>query len=143
MNDNLHFTDDDKEFLWKLGFNTSNPDDGPFKYTRNGLSIFISKYENEFIAHAHDVEDIIEARVIGEDASQVVKDVINQWHEKFLQVSTLDATVQNMLEEISQFDQEKMTQHVEEEMREQEEAMMQEQQMMAMDEQQLEDGVLS
>ncbi len=123
MNENK-FSDDAKEFLWRLDFNTSNSDEGPFKYTSNGFSIFIAKHENGFIAHAHDDENIIDACAIGEDASQVVKDVINQWHEKFMQASVSDAAVQSILGEITQFEQEKMMQQAEEEMHEQEIQMM-------------------
>lgn len=123
MNENK-FSDDAKELLWRLDFNTSNSEDGPFKYTNDNFSIFVAKHENGFIAHAHDDENIIDACVIGEDASQVVRDVLNQWHEKFMQASASDAVVQNILGDMAQFDQEKMMRQAEEEMHEQEGQMM-------------------
>ena len=143
MNDNLHFTDDDKELLWRLGFNASNPDDGPFRYKGDGFYIYVAKHDNGFITHIHDDDSIIDALVVGENVEDLIKTVINQWHERCAIASVIDQSIQAVLTDIEQFDQDKMMQHVEEEMREQEEAMMQEQQMMAMDEPQPEDGVLS
>jgi len=140
---NLHFTDDDKELLWRLGFNTSFSDDGPFRYKGDGFYIYVAKHDDGFIVHIHDDDNIIDALAVGEGVEELIKTVINQWHEKCAITTTVDQSIQAVLTDIEQFDQEKMMQNAEEEIREQEEAAMQEQQEMMMEEQQPEDGVLS
>lgn len=141
---NLHFTDDDKELLWRLGFNTSFSDDGPFRYKGDGFYIYVAKHDDGFIVHIHDDDNIIDALAVGAGVEELIKTVINQWHEKCAITSAVDQSIQAVLTDIEQFDQEKMMQHAEEEIREQEEVAMQEQQEMVMEEQQQpEDGVLS